>query len=160
MVSIPYPAGMALWLVALVVTGGLVALSQSPIQRGWLCGSHIQKPEEQAPIRLNPLSSGDGFVAYLAASVGHLIFVSIPYPAGMALWLGIKNDAVKRGIWSQSPIQRGWLCGHSQRNLAQRKSCVSIPYPAGMALWLGVPYGTHSVCGLNPLSSGDGFVAL
>ncbi len=117
----------------------VVVLSQSPIQRGWLCG----RPADQGtghpcPDGLNPLSSGDGFVAPdLREPVEGDGKVSIPYPAGMALW--------------HAPPGR-------DRDAAGTR--VSIPYPAGMALWPGCParWRELSDC-LNPLSSGDGFVA-
>ena len=111
-VSIPYPAGMALWL-----------------RGAWAQTS-------KTFLSLNPLSSGDGFVALDRAFIGDMrgtvsipypagmalwlgysdhqagcICVSIPYPAGMALWPATSTATPKPTALSQSPIQRGWLCG-------------------------------------------------
>ena len=141
---------------------GSARKSQSPIQRGWLCGgAHIEgcnePPQVSIPypagmalwqacsnlqsmelIRLNPLSSGDGFVAFLTVRTVFLTGyrslnplssgdgfvacglhahrdahdpVSIPYPAGMALWRVPTEGLYRPAVRSQSPIQRGWLCG-------------------------------------------------
>ena len=139
-VSIPYPAGMALWPDSYCPGVTTKPWSQSPIQRGWLCGY----PRGLGVFRmfgmcLNPLSSGDGFVAvFSGCSASARARVSIPYPAGMALWprLGSCFCSVQ-SKWSQSPIQRGWLCGDQGS---------------------GTPGGAQEGR-LNPLSSGDGFVA-
>jgi len=188
-VSIPYPAGMALWpFRGCFTTTQLLDESQSPIQRGWLCGggggNEMEKVKRQC---LNPLSSGDGFVArtpwtyrerrilresqspiqrgWPCGQPGEwtelrMPKVSIPYPAGMALWhnglgdryedLAMSQSPIQRGwlcgigqeekVWefpwsSQSPIQRGWLCGPRGGGPRGHPPRVSIPYPAGMALW-------------------------
>jgi len=161
-VSIPYPAGMALW-PAYGNRDPEAPESQSPIQRGWLCGRASIPPCRPRTRRLNPLSSGDGFVAgFVLSGRDHKALVSIPYPAGMALWLPARTRCFPdvRHV-SQSPIQRGWLCGGVFRMfgiseskslnplssgdgfvaptgilfLQRAKQVVSIPYPAGMALW-------------------------
>jgi len=88
--------------------------SQSPIQRGWLCGAQGAGWPAGKAAGLNPLSSGDGFVAR-------------PCPR--------QTPWTIRAV-SQSPIQRGWLCGDGwDLVFAQARQVVSIPYPAGMALW-------------------------
>ena len=112
-VSIPYPAGMALW-PALggdeSVQAREVAVS-IPYPAGMaLWQSTIVASLHQTYSCLNPLSSGDGFVAGLARRRRRSSSsVSIPYPAGMALW--------------PIPLPRAIISGS-----------VSIPYPAGMAL--------------------------
>jgi len=198
-------------LAAAVVSFFLPGKSQSPIQRGWLCGlragtdacfgmANVSIPYPAgmalwptaptpipwwAALGLNPLSSGDGFVAVLrltrhpAEEVSQSpiqrgwlcggwryydarepILVSIPYPAGMALWHAARDTAA-RDAESQSPIQRGWLCGTPPATPTPPVTSVSIPYPAGMALWRSSGSWRSACVGcLNPLSSGDGFVAI
>ena len=140
------------------------ALSQSPIQRGWLCGPAdktddgvVQPWASQSPIQRGWLCGSTSPVFMCLGLAGVSIpypagmalwrvradgnwrwcrWVSIPYPAGMALWPSPKR-CPRRSRRSQSPIQRGWLCG----------------VQAAVAMCTASP-----VC-LNPLSSGDGFVA-
>ena len=138
-------------------------MSQSPIQRGWLCGvlaaavvSFFLPGKSQSPIQRGWLC---GLRAGTDACFG-MANVSIPYPAGMALWptaptpipwwaaLGLNPLSSGDGFVavlrltrhpaeevSQSPIQRGWLCGGWRYYDAREPILVSIPYPAGMALW-------------------------
>jgi len=112
-VSIPYPAGMALWLPPL----GNSIRCYKPVSIPYPAGMALW-PVAGVRVRchgmgLNPLSSGDGFVASRLSLHFVLSFgsVSIPYPAGMALWPWLAALVKAGWKWSQSPIQRGWLCG-------------------------------------------------
>jgi len=164
--------------------------SQSPIQRGWLCGARRLRPDHRSLFGLNPLSSGDGFVAPdVAGNPDDARWSQSPIQRGWlcgqipaddpeALKHKESQSPIQRGwlcglllplallplclLWSQSPIQRGWLCGGRARGGAEGWSRVSIPYPAGMALWRSRSrrLSMGSCASLNPLSSGDGFVAI
>ena len=162
-VSIPYPAGMALWLHKPRVHVPRPSRSLNPLSSG---DGFVARPSRRqlalVPLGLNPLSSGDGFVAEPKTLPAEEPQVSIPYPAGMALWRpGRCGHVHRQPRVSQSPIQRGWLCGWKRRyGRCKNLVTVSIPYPAGMALWLPGKAGRgQEGRGLNPLSSGDGFVA-
>ena len=139
-VSIPYPAGMALWLnVLLGVTGRELETSLNPLSSGdgfvALQATHTQLEGEHTVSIPYPAGMAlwhEGTVSRRGAGPG----VSIPYPAGMALWPASVVPAIAEPVVS-IPYPAGmalWRCWCS--SAFSRTAFVSIPYPAGMALWL------------------------
>jgi len=143
---------MALWPVPpTAVPPATVPPSQSPIQRGWLCGRRTPVPKRTGVRRsLNPLSSGDGFVAVTGKLTGREWEPCLnPLSSGDGFVARRQSGSCRcHGRRRLNPLSSGdgFVANVFHWRWKMSRAKVSIPYPAGMALWPSITLPVQTGC--------------